>query len=57
MQNYIHHPTPLLYGLHKEYNKLVFWHGEEEEETYGAIHLRFFFLEVPSEKDDPGVRD
>jgi hypothetical protein len=53
MQNYMYRPTPLLYGLHKEYNKLVLGDGGEEVESYGAIHLRFFFLGVPSEKEDP----
>jgi hypothetical protein len=53
MQNYMFRPTTLLYGLHKEYNKLVLGDGQEEVESYGAIHLRFFFLGVPSEKEDP----
>ncbi len=54
MQNYMYRPTPLLYGLHREYNKLVLGDGQEEvEESYGAIHLRFYFLGVPKASDDP----
>jgi hypothetical protein len=57
MQNYMYRPTPLLYGLHREYNRLVLGDGREEVESYGAIHLRFFFLGVPSAKEDPEGSD
>ena len=52
MQNYIYQPTPLLQGLHQEYKHIVMDEGkshddksiEDDYTSYGAVHLRFFFL-------------
>ena len=52
MQNYIYQPTPLLQGLHQEYKHVVMEEGnsrddksiEDDYTSYGAVHLRFFFL-------------
>jgi hypothetical protein len=55
MQNYMYRPTPLLHGLHKEYNKFVLGGRKKEVESYGAVHLRFYFLshDFPKAEDDP----
>lgn len=53
MQNYIYQPTSLLQGLYQEYKHIVMDGGNSHDEksienndytSYGAVHLRFFFL-------------